>query len=55
MHAGIVALSGQYEVHGVQVKAGDRLPTVELVMPTAADPTPDLFVTTDDLFQGEHT
>lgn len=37
----------------MQVKVGDKLPTVELVMPTAASPTPDLFVTTNDLFQGQ--
>ena len=37
----------------LQVKVGERLPTVELVMSTAADPAPHLFVTTDDLFQGQ--
>ena len=36
----------------VQVVVGSKLPDVELILPSAKDPTPDSFVTTQELFQG---
>jgi len=36
----------------VQVEVGSKLPDVELILPSAKDPTPDSFVTTQELFQG---
>lgn len=36
----------------VQVEVGSKLPDVQLILPSAKDPTPDSFVTTQELFQG---
>ena len=36
----------------VQVQVGSKLPFVQLILPSAKDPTPDSFVTTQELFQG---
>lgn len=36
----------------VQVEVGGKLPDVQLILPSAKDPTPDSFVTTQELFQG---
>ena len=35
-----------------QVRIGSRLPNVQLILPSAADPEPESFVTTQDLFNG---
>lgn len=53
--AGSIVRSGRASagVLLLQVKVGDQMPTVELVMATAGGPTPDLFLTTNELFQGQ--
>ncbi|KAL0036652.1 hypothetical protein WJX79_004317 [Trebouxia sp. C0005] len=37
-----------------KVEVGGKLPDVQLILPSAKDPTPDSFVTTQELFQGKH-
>lgn len=37
-----------------KVEVGSKLPDVQLILPSAKDPTPDSFVTTQELFQGKH-
>lgn len=40
-------------LHGAeQVHVGSQLPNVQLVLPSAADPEPESFVMTKDLFNG---
>lgn len=40
-------------LHGAkQVHVGSQLPNVQLVLPSAADPEPESFVMTQDLFNG---
>ncbi len=36
----------------VQVEVGSKLPDVQLILPSAKDPIPDSFVTTQELFEG---
>lgn len=39
--------------HGAeQVQVGSQLPNVQLVLPSAADPEPESYVMTQDLFHG---
>ena len=39
---------------GSQVQVGSKLPNVQLVLPSAADPEPESFVMTEDLFNGTY-